>query len=876
MFDFYGADAEEALKRLHSSPIGISEREAESRLEKYGANALEKGKKSGFLKLFLGQFKDVMIILLIAAAVVTATMAVLSGDRSDLTDTFIILFIIFLNALVGAVQQYRADRAIENLKKLSVCSVKCRRAGRDVVIDGERLVPGDVITLAEGDMVPADCRILSCAALKCDESALTGESAGEMKSALPVRGENVPVSAQKNILFSSTYVLGGTATAVVFATGMRTEIGKIAAMLSTAKESPTPLENSLNKLGRLITAFVLAVTAVIFILSLVVRRDGIAANFMTAVAIAVAAIPEGLPAVVTIIMAMGVRRMSGEHVVIRKLRSVETLGGCNYVCTDKTGTLTENRMRVKEESCSSSARRLLYMCMHECVNVKGGSGAYIGDPTEVAVKLHAAARLPEPCAERVAEIPFSSERKVMTVGVRISSRGDGGYSGEYSFSKGAPDVLVRACTKIYDEGGVRPMTEGDRARILGAGDKMSAKALRVLAFACREGEARESGLTYLGMCGMSDPLKAGVPLAVAESRRAGITTVMITGDHKKTAFAVAKQAGIAEREEQVISGEELDRLDLEGRREAVKRCTVFARVTPRHKNAIVGYLKEGGNVVAMTGDGVNDAPSIKTADIGIAMGTSGTDVTKNASDMVITDDNFTTIVAAVREGRRIFSNIKKTICFFLATNLAEVLAVLVASLALFNFDFLRSTQLLWINLITDSFPVLALGCERVDDYAMRRPPERAEKALFSRGTAASVVFFGLYMTAVVLGVFVCALAVWGNAVASTMTFLSISFLELFHAFNTRSERASALSGLSGNKVLVATVLAGIALNVLICAVPPLASAFGLVMLAPAQWAAVAAASLSVVLAGELYKAALRIRDGRAARRAGIKSKARAF
>ena len=350
MFDFYGADAEEALKRLHSSPIGISEREAESRLEKYGANALEKGKKSGFLKLFLGQFKDVMIILLIAAAVVTATMAVLSGDRSDLTDTFIILFIIFLNALVGAVQQYRADRAIENLKKLSVCSVKCRRAGRDVVIDGERLVPGDVITLAEGDMVPADCRILSCAALKCDESALTGESAGEMKSALPVRGENVPVSAQKNILFSSTYVLGGTATAVVFATGMRTEIGKIAAMLSTAKESPTPLENSLNKLGRLITAFVLAVTAVIFILSLVVRRDGIAANFMTAVAIAVAAIPEGLPAVVTIIMAMGVRRMSGEHVVIRKLRSVETLGGCNYVCTDKTGTLTENRMRVKEES----------------------------------------------------------------------------------------------------------------------------------------------------------------------------------------------------------------------------------------------------------------------------------------------------------------------------------------------------------------------------------------------------------------------------------------------------------------------------------------------------------------------------------------------
>ena len=892
MINYYRSGAEEVLRELGSSPIGITAEEAGLRLRKYGKNALERGKKAGFFKLFISQFKDVMTILLIAAAAITATIAVISGDKSDLTDTFIILFIIFLNALVGAVQQYRADRAIENLKKLSVCTVKCRRGGKDVQTDSELLVPGDVITLSEGDMVPADCRILSCAALKCDESALTGESVGEMKSAEPI-GEDRPVSAQKNMLFSSTYVLSGTATAVVCATGMNTEIGAIAAMLSGAKESPTPLENSLNKLGKFITWFVLAVTAVIFILSLIVRREGIAQNFMTAVAIAVAAIPEGLPAVVTIIMAMGVQRMSKKHVVIRKLKSVETLGGCNYVCTDKTGTLTENKMKIAEAACAPQAERLMYACMHACVNVKGDSGAYIGDPTEVAVKEYALSHMSAPKIARIAEIPFSSERKMMTVGVDISFEKGGAYfggmgadgayfgdmagdaaggrgesgvgsaicGGQFSFSKGAPDVLINCCTRILD-GGVRPMTSADRRKILAQSDEMSGRALRVLAFACREGEARESGLVYLGLCGMTDPLKEGVPQAVAECVRAGITTVMITGDHKKTALAIAQKAGIAKGEEQVISGEELEGLTPAEWRKTVERCTVFARVTPRHKNAIVQYLKEGGNVVAMTGDGVNDAPSIKTADIGIAMGRSGTDVTKNASDMVITDDNFTTIVAAVREGRRIFSNIKKTICFFLATNLAEVLAVLFAALVFFNFDFLRSTQLLWINLITDSFPVLALGCERADDYAMQRSPERAEKALFSRGTLASVLFFGLYMTAATLGVFVAGLILWGNAVASTMTFLTISFLELFHAFNTRSERASALKGLFTNKILLITVLAGIAVNVLLCTVSPLAAMFGLAALTPLQWGIVAALSLSVVLVGEVYKAALRYCDRR--------------
>ena len=849
MENFYCDSGGQVLKRLNSSPIGLTSAEAAERLKKFGPNALEQQKKSGFIKLFLSQFKDVMTILLIAAAAVTAVIAFLSGDKHDLTDTFIILFIIFMNAAVGTLQQYRADRAIENLKKLSVCTVKCIRDGRDCSVESENLVPGDIISLEEGDVVPADCRILTCAALKCDESALTGESVGEIKSSRDICGENVPLAAQNNMLFSSSSVLSGTATAVVCTTGMNTEIGKIAAMLSQSKTVPTPLEKSLDKLGKFITAFVLGVTAVIFILSLVVGKEGIVRNFMTAVAIAVAAIPEGLPAVVTIIMAMGVQRMSKKHVIIRRLKSVETLGGCNFVCTDKTGTLTENRMRVAEVSCTSSARQLMLDCMHACVNVRGENGSFSGDPTEVAVKEYAAAQMEKYSFRRTAEIPFSSERRMMTVGVT-----DGRQS--FSFSKGAPDVLVERCRFYMDEGGVRRMTKADKDRILSLNDDMSDRALRVLAFAFCEGAPAENGLVYLGLCGMKDGLKRGVKQAVEECSRAGITTVMITGDHSRTALAIASQAGIS-RNGKALTGSDIDRMTPSQLREAVKDCTVFARVTPRHKNAIVTALRENGGVVAMTGDGVNDAPGIKNADIGIAMG-SGTEVTKNAADMVITDDNFTTIVSAVREGRRIFSNIKKTICFFLATNLAEVLAILIASLAFSGVEFLRSTQLLWINLITDSFPVLALGCERADDYAMSRPPQRAEKALFSRLSIFTVLFFGLYITAITVGVFVIALHIWGNEVASTLTFLTISFAELFHAFNIRSERASAFRGLFTNKVLIATVAAGVVVNVLLCVVPWLSSAFSLAALTPVQWAIVAGLSLSVVLVGEIYKLVLKI------------------
>ncbi len=854
-------ETEQTLKKLKSSTSGLPQAEAAARLEKYGKNQLEKGKSTGFIKLFFSQFKDFMTILLIAAAAVSGLIAFLSKDKNDLTDTVIILVIIFVNALVGAIQQFRADKAIENLKKLSASFCKVRREGKDLVIPCEDLTVGDIVLFEEGDVIPADCRVLESNSLYCDEAALTGESAAVEKNSARIHGNKVALGNMTNTLFGSTFVVRGNGVAVVTAVGMQTEMGKIAAMLQGGKAVKTPLEKSLDKLGKIISAFVLAVTAIIFVMGIFVRSDGLLKNFMTSVAIAVAAIPEGLPAVVTIIMAMGVQRMSKKGVVIRKLKSVETLGGCSVICSDKTGTLTENKLKVEtayfngkrvSTADMSGATRLL-QCMAVCTGVKGAKGGYLGDPTEVALRI---------CADdcgfdrqfiRLAELPFTSERKMMSVAAETDGE-------KIIFTKGAPDILIEKCTQILTENGVKPLSESDKKAVTGENNAMSDEALRVLGFAYAPyvgGKISEENLIFIGLCGMSDGLKAGVAEAVEECRRAGISTVMITGDHVRTAFAIAKKLGIAQDMSEVMTGEQLDALTPKQRDGAIENCKVFARVSPKHKNMIVKALQRRGKVAAMTGDGINDAPSIKSADIGIAMGISGTDVTKSASDMVITDDNFTTIVSAVREGRRISANVKKTIQFFLSTNVAEVLAIFIASVFLFKFDFLLSTQLLWLNLITDSFPVLALGMEKQDADCMSRPPERAEKSIFSKSSLLSIAFYGLFMTAATIGVFVGALSVWGNEVATTMTFMTISFLELFQAFNIRSERQSGFGkGMFANKMLLFTVLAGVSVNVILC-VSPLSSAFGLTAMDWKQWLTVFGASLSIIPVGELYKLLLR-------------------
>lgn len=871
MGNFCFEEAEQTLQRLKTSKNGISAQEAEARLQKYGANELEKGKTAGPLKLFFSQFKDSMTILLVVAAAVSGLIAFISKDLNDLTDTAIIITIIILNAVVGTIQQYRADKAIENLKKLSAGFCKVRRGGKEYVIPSRELTVGDIVLLEEGDVVPADCRIIECNSLMCDEAALTGESAGVEKDPARIRGNKVALGNMKNTLFGSTFVVRGNCTAVVTGVGMDSEMGKIAGLLQGGKAGKTPLENSLAKLGKIISAFVLAVTAVIFVVGLFVRQDGLLKNFMASVAIAVAAIPEGLPAVVTIIMALGVQKMSKKGVVIRKLKSVETLGSCSVICSDKTGTLTENKLKVVTAYCggkrrlpediaaaiangggASSAEYRLLQCMAACINVKGERGNELGDPTEVALRI---------CADkcgfkgnfvRRGELPFTSERKMMTVAVEAGGE-------MLTFTKGAPDILIERCTHILTETGVKPLSDGDKKAVIFQNDAMSDDALRVLGFAFKNGgETSESGLVFIGLCGMIDGLKEGVKDAVNECKTAGISTVMITGDHVRTAFSIAKKLNIAQNMDEVLTGEQLDALPEDERDKKIENCRVFARVSPKHKNIIVQSLQRRGKVVAMTGDGINDAPSIKSADIGIAMGRAGTDVTKSASDMVITDDNFTTIVSAVREGRRISANIRKTIQFFISTNLAEVLAILIASLFLFKFDFLLSTQLLWLNLITDSLPVLALGLEREETDAMKRPPERAEQGLFSKFSLISIAFYGAYMTAATIGVFVITLNCYGNAAATTMTFMTISFLELFQAFNVRSERQTSFGrGMFSNKALLLTVAAGVLVNVLLC-VSPLSAAFGLVQLTAVQWVTVFGVSLSVIPVGELYKLLIRI------------------
>lgn len=861
MANFCFEEAEQTLKKLKTGPAGLSGRDVEERLKTYGKNELEKGKTAGIFKLFFSQFKDFMTVLLIVAAAVSGLIAFLSRDRNDLTDTFIILAIIFLNALVGTIQQYRADKAIENLKKLSASTCKVRRDGKEIVIANDEVTVGDIVLLEEGDVIPADCRVIESNSLTCDESALTGESAGVEKNAKRIHGNNVALGNMSNTLFGSTYVVRGNAMAVVTAVGMQTEMGKIAAMLQGGKATKTPLENSLDKLGKIISAFVLAVTAVIFIMGIFVRDDGILKNFMTSVAIAVAAIPEGLPAVVTIIMAMGVQKMSKKGVVIRKLKSVETLGSCTVICSDKTGTLTQNKLKVVTAFFDGKTRSIndirgvnakLLQCMTVCTSVKGDKGNYIGDPTEVALKTCVDAAGYGVDFLRLAELPFTSERKMMTVAADVGGE-------RLSFTKGAPDVLIHRCTHYLTSSGVREFTSADKKAVLNENDIMSDDALRVLGFAYKSygGKIEEEGLIFIGLCGMTDGLKEGAGAAVEECRGAGVSTVMITGDHVRTALSIAKKLNIASNESEVMTGDELDALEGKALDDAIARCKVFARVSPKHKNVIVNSLKSRGQVVAMTGDGINDAPSIKSADIGIAMGVSGTDVTKSASDMVISDDNFTTIVAAVKEGRRISTNIKKTIQFFLSTNLAEVLAILIASLFLFKFNFLLSTQLLWLNLITDSFPVLALGMEKADDDVMSRPPERAEKSLFSKTSLLSILVYGLFMTAATIGVFTVALNIWGNETATTMTFMTISFLELFQSFNIRSERQSAFKHFFSNKILLITVAVGVLLNVLLC-VSPLSVAFGLEKLNAVQWFTAFAVALSILPFGEIFKFVLRL------------------
>ena len=851
----YARSIGEVFGEVGSGEGGLSAKEAARRLQN-GKNVLKEGRKKSKLALFFSQFKDLMTLILIAAACLSGALAFATGDMSETADTAILLFIILLNAVVGFLQQYRADRAIERLKELTKSTARVVRDGRLIAIDASELVVGDVVELSEGDRVPADCRVISAADFRADESALTGESRPVKKFDCTV--QTPALSGRSNTVHMGTFCVRGNARCLVVATGMDTEMGKIADLLSKNAPSMSPLDRLIAKLGKIITAAVLSVAAVLFLGGLFAHRLSFLQNVMNAVAIAVAAIPEGMGAVVTVILAMGVKRMAGERAVIRKLSAVETLGSCSVICSDKTGTLTKNKMTVEEIATDFSVpqetytgtrlQQKLLTCMRICHTVKGDRGSYVGDPTEIALVEFADRCRVNASFEAVGGVPFTSERKMMSVLARTDE-------GLRLYVKGGTGVILKKCTYVLKNGQKVPLSEGDSRMIIAKERAFSAAAMRVLAFA--EGEREEEELTFLGLAAMLDPPKENAGEAVASCKRAGVRTVMITGDSAETAFAVASRLGIAETKGEVITGEEMDALGEKYAAEAEK-YSVYARVSPRHKQEIVRALQASGEVVAMTGDGVNDAPALKAADIGVAMG-SGTDVTKNAADMVITDDDFSTVVKAVEEGRNVFFNVKKTISFFLSTNLAEVLCVLIASLFLWRYDFLTSTQLLWINLITDSLPVLALGVERAEG-AMLRPPV-SDREIFSAPSLFRMLFFGCMQAAAVLGLFAFGLR-YGNGVASTMAFLAMSLLELLHAFNVRGEDLPLrLKDHFSNKILLLTVFLGVVLNVLLVLVPLFRGMFGLSALSGAQWLMVTGCSLSVLLFGSLYRGTERLKKG---------------
>ncbi len=826
----------EVLSELNSSAEGLASSEASKRSEKFGKNKLAEGKKETIFQKFIKELINPMILVLLAAATVSAITTIINnamyGHNESFAEVFIILFVVVLNAVLGVVQESKAEQAIEALKTMTAATSRVLRDGKIVSVKSEDLVPGDVILLEAGDSVPADCRILESASLKIEEAALTGESVpvDKVDHALESETDSIPLGDRKNMCYMGSTVVYGRGKAVVCGIGMETEMGKIAGALTEAKEEETPLQRKLSDLSKILTWLVLGISVVIFAVGVLRSifdpespRFGVETmmeSFMAAISLAVAAIPEGLAAVVTIVLSIGVTKMSKRKAVIRKLTAVETLGCAQVICSDKTGTLTQNKMTVVKAFSVDEDLLARGMALASDAEYDLEKKTAIGEPTECALVNFAFQsgqdknQLKEKYP-RVAEVPFDSGRKMMT-----TVHADGGKF--LQFTKGAPDELLRRCTMYLSEEGVQPLTEEKRAEILGENKKMADQALRVLACAYQNLEAKpekqdsetlEKDLVFLGLCGMIDPVRPEVKAAVDACREASIRVVMITGDHIDTAVAIGKELGILEDASQAVRGSDLDNMSDEELDDFVEKYSVYARVQPEHKVRIVSAWKRKGMVTAMTGDGVNDAPSIKTADIGIGMGITGTDVTKNVADMILADDNFATIVAAVEEGRKIYANIQKAIQFLLSSNLSEVIGVFVASMV--GFTLLHPVHLLWINLITDSLPALALGMEHGEPDSMKRKPRNSKEGIFAGGVGFDIFYQGAFVAILTLVAYFIGNKMGGAEHGTTMAFLTLSMSEIFQSFNLRSRRGSIFSMKKQNKWLW---LAGIVALILTTAV----------------------------------------------------------
>ena len=885
----YLQSKEEVLNNLQVDETGLSSKEADARLEKNGKNKLAEGKKESLIHRFFKQLAEPMTIILIVAAVISGILAIV--EKEFPTDVIIIMAVVLINAVLGVLQESKAEKALEALEKIAAATSKVIRDGHQISIKSEDLVVGDIVVLEAGDAVPADCRIIECASLKIEEAALTGESVPvDKKEGVLEAGANGDVSLgdRKNMVFMGSTVVYGRGKAVVVATGMDTEMGKIADALTNAQEGKTPLQMKLGQLSKILTYLVIGICVVVFGINII--RDLIAGNtigfdtvldtFMIAISLAVAAIPEGLATVVTIVLSIGVTNMSKRNAIIRKLTAVETLGCTQIICSDKTGTLTQNKMTVVEHFGSDEALLAVGMSLCSDAEFDKNVNDAIGEPTECALvnyaeKLNLSKNDKKNEYPRIGEVPFDSMRKMMST---VHNR-----NGEFiQFTKGAPDEVLKRCTHAYENGESVALTEEKRNEILGANKAMADKALRVLALGFKkldgaptayEAEDVENELCFVGLVGMIDPVRPEVKPAIDECRSAGIRPIMITGDHKDTAVAIAMQLGIIDSAEQAITGAELDDISDEEFDVLVEKYSVYARVQPEHKTRIVNAWRKKGKVTAMTGDGVNDAPSIKNADIGVGMGITGTDVTKNVADMILTDDNFATIVSAVGEGRRIYDNIRKAIQFLLASNLSEVLSIFFATIL--GFSIFKPVHLLWINLITDCLPALSLGMEKPEGDIMNRKPRDSKEGIFAGGLGFGVVYQGVLVTIITLisyyiGRFVLADMHHAEAIAngtysaemlgSSMAFLTLSMAEIFHSFNMRSLKGSIFTMKKQNAWLWGAALLSLALTTLVIEVDFLANAFELAHLDLTEYGIAMALAFCVIPIVEIVKLIQRLID----------------
>lgn len=866
---WYTLSTKEVEEQMQTNiEFGLNEKQVEDKQNKFGLNKLEEKKRESIVIKFIKQFNDFMIIILIIASIISAVVARLEGSN-DYFDSIIIIAIVVFNAIMGLVQEAKAEKSLEALKKMTAPTCRVKRNGKISTIKSEQIVPGDIVLLEAGNYVPADCRLISSSNLKIEESSLTGETVPVLKEANSILKEKTALGDMVNMAFSTTIVVNGHGEAIVTDIGMNTKVGKIAKMIITNEAPETPIQKKLEEVGKALGIACLGICLLIFVIGILKKIEPIE-MFMTSVGLAVAAIPEGLPAIVTIMLSIGVTKMAKKNSIIRKLPAVETLGSSSVICSDKTGTLTQNKMQVtKIANINGETNDKEYikwlmgmatMCTDVEISRENGKIELTGEPTEKAIVSKALDEGQNKnelynVMRRVKDIPFDSSRKMMTTIHKMPN-------GYRVITKGAPDVLLKRCNKVYDNGNVTTLDYSKTKLIENQNNKMADEALRVLAIAYLDipnlpskidTETVEKNLIFIGLIGMIDPPREGVKEAVATCKKAGIKTVMITGDHIITAKAIAKDLGILRGSDLAVTGEELDKIPQAVLQRNIMNYSVFARVTPEHKVRIVKAYQSTGAVVAMTGDGVNDAPALKNADIGIAMGKNGTDVAKNAADMVLTDDNFVTIVEAVKQGRNIFDNIKKAVHFLIATNIGEIVTIFLG-LVLGLKSPLLAIQLLWINLVTDSLPAIALGLEKPEADIMDKKPRDSKKGIFADGLWQRIITEGTMLGILTLVAFSVGNYLYDIEVGRTMAFVSLGLLELVHSFNIKSEESIFKVGLFENKYLMGAFILGVILQIVVVVIPSVAEVFKLVPLTQVQWMYTFGISILPLVIMEIQKA----------------------